>query len=479
MYTDILIVGAGISGIYAAWRLSRKFPNLSITVIDKNNYIGGRLLSIPFGNDEIYAELGGMRVFPSQKYTNKLLQIFDVETVVVPYVEPQNLGYFRGKRFTYDVLNEDGRSGQRRTLIRKYCIPKRQQQESINTIIDTVVDNSISKHNDNRALISADPRLNRIKYLEFLKLNGVSDGVINVNIDFGGYNTDRTDVAASAILSEHIPDAPGNIQHFIVDGFQSLVTKMANVVFKGPNTKLILTSTIENIRTAEKGFKCNVKDKNNLYHMIKPRKILFTLNSYEMTQIKAPWSDEALVTINNVELWDSVKIFLLVDNETYDLLSMNGKLEGRCVTDLPLRQVWLYSKDPPCLLIYNDDNTAFYWRSFFNEKYNNNPKWRNPESDEILIDELRRQIGIMFNVCQSKIKITKILYKFWIADLDFWKPCDIPKMKRNIETPFGKDLEAYSMGAAFGYDQGWTDGAIENTDTMLSKYFKTTSLLTM
>lgn len=38
MDIDILIIGAGVSDVYAAWRLSQKYPNLPFGN-DKNNYM--------------------------------------------------------------------------------------------------------------------------------------------------------------------------------------------------------------------------------------------------------------------------------------------------------------------------------------------------------------------------------------------------------------------------------------------------------
>ena len=95
-----------------------------------------------------------------------------------------------------------------------------------------------------------------------------------------------------------------------------------------------------------------------------------------MMNVNAHWSDKTFTTVNNVTVWNVFKVFLLIDNETYNLLSKNNKFKGRCFTDLLLRQVWVYSENPPCLLIYNDQNKAFYWKSFLNKNDNNNPKWR-------------------------------------------------------------------------------------------------------
>ncbi|WAR18526.1 APLY-like protein [Mya arenaria] len=57
---DVAIIGAGISGSYAAWRL--RDHNLSISVYEYSNRVGGRFRTIRFPNSpDINVELGAMR----------------------------------------------------------------------------------------------------------------------------------------------------------------------------------------------------------------------------------------------------------------------------------------------------------------------------------------------------------------------------------------------------------------------------------
>ena len=41
--SDVVIVGAGVSGLYAAWRLLKNDPKLKVTILDRLNRTGGRL----------------------------------------------------------------------------------------------------------------------------------------------------------------------------------------------------------------------------------------------------------------------------------------------------------------------------------------------------------------------------------------------------------------------------------------------------
>jgi monoamine oxidase len=61
---DVVIVGAGISGCYSAYRLRQQYPNIRMLILEKSNRVGGRLESVdmPHGSpDKVKAEHGGMR----------------------------------------------------------------------------------------------------------------------------------------------------------------------------------------------------------------------------------------------------------------------------------------------------------------------------------------------------------------------------------------------------------------------------------
>lgn len=68
---DTAIIGAGISGLYTAYRLTNDANNPigadQVQIFEMSNRIGGRLESVKLPGMSIYGELGGMRYMTSQE----------------------------------------------------------------------------------------------------------------------------------------------------------------------------------------------------------------------------------------------------------------------------------------------------------------------------------------------------------------------------------------------------------------------------
>ncbi len=69
---DYLIAGAGISGLYTAYKLNKKFPFARICILESSNYIGGRLKTVEY--DGVMFVAGGARFNNKQKRILKLIK---------------------------------------------------------------------------------------------------------------------------------------------------------------------------------------------------------------------------------------------------------------------------------------------------------------------------------------------------------------------------------------------------------------------
>ncbi|XP_053380197.1 achacin-like [Mercenaria mercenaria] len=104
---DIAIIGAGISGSYAAWRLRDK--GLKISVYEYSDRIGGRCFTVQLPDiPDVNIEMGAMRFVPSwHQLLNKTIHELGLETedlTKAPTGNGDTLYYLRGKHLSYSEL---------------------------------------------------------------------------------------------------------------------------------------------------------------------------------------------------------------------------------------------------------------------------------------------------------------------------------------------------------------------------------------
>ncbi len=96
---DVVVVGAGLSGLVAARRLSR--AGLDVHVVEARDRVGGRLYTEEtMGSRRFHADLGGQWVGPEQTHILGLLDELEVETFA-QYNEGQHCLFVDGKRHAY------------------------------------------------------------------------------------------------------------------------------------------------------------------------------------------------------------------------------------------------------------------------------------------------------------------------------------------------------------------------------------------
>lgn len=79
---DYAVLGAGISGIYTTYILSKQFPDANILVVEKNNNAGGRVYT--FKNKHMNVEAGAGRFYSGQNYIFDLIHSLDISKNIIP-----------------------------------------------------------------------------------------------------------------------------------------------------------------------------------------------------------------------------------------------------------------------------------------------------------------------------------------------------------------------------------------------------------
>eukprot|EP00117_Sycon_ciliatum_P023855 scpid29988/ scgid20179/ Aplysianin-A len=109
---DVVIVGGGVSGLYAAWRLKQHDPDASVVVLEATGRTGGRLHSVPVpGMPNTRADVGGMHyVSRSDTMLNAWLveKVFELKLRVFAQnsTDPRSFSFLRNTRITSDQLSD-------------------------------------------------------------------------------------------------------------------------------------------------------------------------------------------------------------------------------------------------------------------------------------------------------------------------------------------------------------------------------------
>ena len=78
---DYLIVGAGISGLYTAYKINQYYPNKKICIIEATSYIGGRLHTINY--DGFTLDGGGARFNTKQYRVVSLVKELNLQSKLI------------------------------------------------------------------------------------------------------------------------------------------------------------------------------------------------------------------------------------------------------------------------------------------------------------------------------------------------------------------------------------------------------------
>ncbi len=97
---DVAIVGGGVAGVYAAWRLRQEQPHLRLRLFESSDRIGGRLHSVAFPQaPHLVAEAGGMRFLEAHTHVFSLVNALGLPSRGYPIDEPANRLMLRGRNF--------------------------------------------------------------------------------------------------------------------------------------------------------------------------------------------------------------------------------------------------------------------------------------------------------------------------------------------------------------------------------------------
>ena len=519
---DVAIVGAGVSGLYSAWRLQGAKPNQTIAVFEASDRVGGRLLSVrPPGIPNMVAELGGMRILPEiQPRIKRLLEVLNkqlpsdrkINTFDFPVDEPQNLAYLRGAYLRLsDFTHFPEKVPYALTFLERGMKPAGLILSAIEQIVPGVTQPGLTEEQRRELARKAEFAGKPLYQQGFwnVLMRAISGEAYLLGVDAGGYNTTLINWNASDAVPWYLSDfgVSARYQGFC-KGFQEVPESLAEL-FEKAGGRIQLSSPLAGFTQTEAGFELHVGGKT-----VAAKALILAMprRSLELLAPSSPSLEGIRELIESVTPRPLFKLFTTYRSPWWrsaGYIDDKGQLvaveAGRSVTDLPVRQTYYWPhndgsapKEGPAMLLasYDDGGNIGFWDGLrprrretsltpqqvspptqaFQGSQPGRPAttWDLYQAPKEMVAEVTRQLGKMHGLAHTP-EIVEAAYRDWGEDPygGGWNSWNIGvrswEVKTQIIQPLGVP-RLFICGEAYSDAQGWVEGALQTADLVLEKF---------
>jgi len=483
---DIAIVGAGASGLYAAWRLlGSGTPPGDVAVFEASERVGGRLFSVTMpGTDGIAAEFGGMRFPSSQPLITAAAEKLGLATREFPAAGADSILYARGQRW---------RAGD---IAKKHALPYALRADELHRAPFALVIAAIRE---------VMPEIKHLEPHEWVRMKNslMLDGRPLIDWGFGnllarvlsdeamqfvemaeGYGLLVRNWNAADALSLVVEYVSSPTEKTFVDGMQALPNALAAAIARAGGA-LHLRHALVSLHSPEQG----AGGVHELVfatpdgpRMIRARRVVLALPRRALELIpdcaalKTPRIAALLATVTARPLG---KVFLADAEPWWRPLGLTC---GRATTDLPIRQVYYFGTEPERAA----GATGYLTMGYFD--YPHLDHWAGLRRLEqpggtgfVMLDphgpfaaEVRRQIAVVHGLDKPGLAPLSIGFMNWEDDpyggaghtwnqgVKSWE------MSKAVMTPV-PGTALYIAGEAYSTAQCWVEGALQTAETLVSE----------
>lgn len=407
---SVIIIGGGISGLYTAYKLKKKYPEKDVKILEKNDYLGGRIYTY---HDRYFdIELGAGRFHTRCNYLIKLLKEFNL------FEKKQKISN------DFKVLDVSN--------------PGLLQDEKVNEYIKKVITN----------VTETKESLQKITFLDYAKRK-IPKKEAEYILDFFGYSSEIEEMNAYDSVKIIKSYFTNTVEYYILNGgLSQLVEKLVNALEK-QGVKILKNRKVTNI---------SLKDNEKF--------------EIQVQDIKTPYKSDVCICavtkdfLAKQELFKSVHKYLrLIDGKplcrvyskyakediwfkNYPKITMNNKI----------RYIIPINKEEGVIMsLYVDGKYANYWNKIYetdgiegvNKKYNSLIK------KSLLID------------IEDPLKT---VFKYWNIGVAIYKPgFDSTTMPKKIMHP-DENIKLFACGENYSPNNtAWIEGALDTSEYILTK----------
>ena len=462
---DIIIIGGGIAGIYSMYNLQKKYPNLKVLLLEKNERFGGRVYSHyeKIDNKDYIMDLGAGRIGFHHTNMVSLINELKLDKTIIPIENTKNYKEIeRNQNGKYNVSDKSTLKQHYVKLLYKFFTSK---------VVNNIPKNIIKKL-----------YLNQFLSYFFSKkdYNIIENSFIYKN---KLYNLNAFDA-----INIFKTDYNDNSKFFILkNGFSSIINAMIENIVLNKNYKFKKNTYVSNIEYYSenntgnntgnnsennkyiinfKSNKENSKKNNSLQNTSKKNKeyqisckyLICALPRCNLIKFKIlkPFLRE-LNTINEIS---KVRIFEIYDktikNNKNNINEVWFKNIPKTTTNEQLQFVIPINPDSGLIMSsYNENLTSKdnYWYKLYKKDKN---KMR---------EILRKKLSLIFNIQVPISKYMKLAY--WKMGVACWKKnvdsYIISQKILNLMPNF------YICGENYSQYQAWCEGALLSSNEVLNK----------
>jgi len=531
---DVVVVGAGVAGLYCAWRLLEQDPSRKVVIVERLNRTGGRLdtdlIKIKGANGvaTVRDEEGGMRFNYSMRELMALNGALDLCNDIVPFPMgpiPASPNYnrfsIRGRSFTVQESIEN--PGIWSEL---YTLNENEKNKPPVEIVTEVYD-KIVRHNNEQAPANPTPEYWQKFRLEFkwrgtllcqwqlgglLREMGYSEECITMLSHTIGFEAPFLSLANAGEAFQILEDFPASPTYFTFHkGFSTLPDALKSKV-KAAGGQIFLSANVDDIRQeggdycldltfAEQGQSASQFVENGVKRRIKSTQIILAVASKSMNMLYSSsavlnagsQAEQLLSDLQSVVDMRLLKINLYFDEtwwEDTDFLSQTIQFGGS-FSDLPINSVYPFyslqgnanSENPAALTIYCDFNNTNFWQGLQNVK----PDFDSPAqqrhslppqvvfpASQAVVKEALKQMTEMFQPKKAIPDPVMTSYRLWGGESDFGYAYHQWALNANDDEIRQRLVEPltniFTCNEAYSDMQGWVNGSLRSADRVLRKF---------
>lgn len=419
---DVAIIGAGVSGLYAGYRLltgERKKDEArpeSVHLFDLNDRIGGRLQSIQLPEMDVMGELGAMHYMPEHQITTSLIEgVFNLKQKPFPLGNPDDyIYYLRGNR----LRGEDWTIAQKnnKTLQTGYQLHNQDKDYRFDQLIQKTVyellladpwfkakySHTIQKRSTyeyaffitneqwddikrNWTYYKPNSPYDRINLHQIGFWNVIKDQIGQEGYAFladtEGYYSNTINWNAAEAIAYTIGNYSKHIDEYrtIENGYDQIAYALAQAYTSATGSKLWMghklqsfKETTDHPRRYKLTFYCEKKEEE---WTVYTDKIILAMptRSLELLEPNVPIINKSRALQKHINSVYSIPSFKLLMGFEYPWWERElGITAGKASTDLPMSQCYYFGSDPSnshalLLASYNDMYTVHFWNALLGE----------------------------------------------------------------------------------------------------------------